>query len=250
MSAGAKDSPRSHILGRLRGALGRAGDAEAQEKARIAAQSRLNLAKPNLIPNRAKLPVPRKVALFVEMATGADATVARVRSNQQVPEAVTGFLKSLNLPMEAAIAPDPSLDAIPWAQEPLLNLKEGKTAGADPVSITGIFRAIAETGTCMLISGEDTPTTLNFLPDTHIIVLWASQVESSMEEAWDALRAVQTAALGEWKMPRTVNFVTGPSRSADIEQTLQLGAHGPRRLHLILIDDMEEDRDTPRPAGR
>ena len=83
----------------------------------------------------------------------------------------------------------------------------------------------------MLLSGPDHPTTLNFLPDTHIVVLRASQVVGPYEDAWARLRAAATA------MPRTVNFVTGPSRTADIEQTIQLGAHGPRRLHIVLIDD-------------
>jgi L-lactate dehydrogenase complex protein LldG len=82
----------------------------------------------------------------------------------------------------------------------------------------------------MLISGEATPTTLNFLPDTHVVVLRAGQVVASYEDGWDLLR--ERGAL-----PRTVNFITGPSRTGDIEQRIELGAHGPRRLHVILVDD-------------
>ncbi|MEZ5579927.1 MAG: LUD domain-containing protein [Candidatus Competibacteraceae bacterium] len=73
----------------------------------------------------------------------------------------------------------------------------------------------------MLLSGPHSPpTTLNFLPDTHIVVLRADRIVGAYEDAWDLLRA---RGLG---MPRTVNFITGPSRSADIEQTVQMGAHG------------------------
>ncbi len=86
----------------------------------------------------------------------------------------------------------------------------------------------------MLTSGADRPTTLNFLPGTHIVVLRKNQVVGAYEEAWAKLRA-SAAARGE-AMPRAVNFVTGPSRTGDIEQKLQLGAHGPIRLHIVLVD--------------
>ena len=85
----------------------------------------------------------------------------------------------------------------------------------------------------MLCSGPAGPTTLNFLPETHVVVLRADQVVGPYEEAWDLLRSARGAA----GLPRTVNFVTGPSRTADIEQTIQMGAHGPRRLCILLVDD-------------
>ena len=100
------------------------------------------------------------------------------------------------------------------------------------VSLTPCLAAVAETGTLMLISGAQTPTTLNFLPDTHIVVVHAGQIVASYEDGWDLLRA-------RGGLPRTVNFVTGPSRTGDIEQRIQLGAHGPRRLHVVLVDDRE-----------
>jgi L-lactate dehydrogenase complex protein LldG len=82
----------------------------------------------------------------------------------------------------------------------------------------------------MLRAGPDHPTTLNFLPDTHIVVLRASRVVGPYEDGWARLREAGA-------MPRAVNFVSGPSRTADIEQTIQLGAHGPRRLHIVLVED-------------
>jgi L-lactate dehydrogenase complex protein LldG len=105
----------------------------------------------------------------------------------------------------------------------------------------------------MLASGSGTPTTLNFLPDTHIVVLHAGQIVASYEDGWDLLRtlASRTPApppqAGEGgspqsgdrvgALPRTVNLITGPSRTGDIEQRIQLGAHGPRRLHIVLVED-------------
>ena len=100
------------------------------------------------------------------------------------------------------------------------------------LSVTGAFAAVAETGTLMLVSGPEHPTTLNFLPDTHIVVLERNAVVGTYEEAWDRLRA----ATGGAPLPRTVNFVTGPSRTGDIEMQIELGAHGPRRLHILLVE--------------
>ena len=101
--------------------------------------------------------------------------------------------------------------------------------------MTGAFAGIAETGTLMLASGPDNPTTLNLLPDNHIVLLQHKKIVGSYEDSWSALRKAQSGRRGKRTMPRTVCFVTGPSRSADIEQTLLLGAHGPRRLHIILL---------------
>ena len=113
----------------------------------------------------------------------------------------------------------------------LLSLAED----ADAVSLTAAFAGIAETGTCMLLSGPESPTGLTLLPETHIVVLRVGQVVGPYEEAWARLRR-RNAGDGAWSMPRTVSLITGPSRSADIEQTMQIGAHGPRRLHIVLVD--------------
>ena len=106
------------------------------------------------------------------------------------------------------------------ASRPLLRLREGRAEATDLVSVQHGFAGIAETGTLMLPSAAERPTTLNLLPDTAVVVLRTSRVVGTYEDAWDLLRAAGA-------MPRNVMLVTGPSRSADIEQTLELGAHGP-----------------------
>jgi L-lactate dehydrogenase complex protein LldG len=151
-----------------------------------------------------------------------------------VPGEVARYLAAENLPAELKMAPDPALDTMPWAERPLLQIRRGKAEPGDAVSLTPCVAAVAETGTLMLTSGEATPTTLNFLPDTHIVVVRTGQVVASYEDGWDLLRAQSADKL--WGLPRTVNFITGPSRTGDIEQRIELGAHGPRRLHVILID--------------
>ena len=164
------------------------------------------------------------------MAEAVQTTVARVATEQDIPAEVARYLAAENLPAELTVAPDASLDAIPWETRPLLQIRRGRAETHDAVSLTPCLAGVAETGTLMLASGPGTPTTLNFLPDTHIVVLHAGQVVASYEDGWDLLR--QRGAL-----PRTVNLITGPSRTGDIEQRIQLGAHGPRRLHIVLVED-------------
>lgn len=220
---------RRQILAGIGAALGRtAGDTE-----RDAVRTRIDARARNLVPARAQRPAAEQVDLFERMAREVAATVVRVPDLDAVPDAVAGYLAGLNLPAELRAAPDPALDAIPWGRRPTLTVSTGVARDGDAVSLTGAFAGIAETGTLMLVSGAEHPTTLNFLPDTHIVVVKAEQMVGGYEDAWDRLRAQEAAFAGG--LPRTVNLVTGPSRTGDIELTIQLGAHGPRRLHIVLV---------------
>ena len=224
---------REQILAGVRKSLGRGrldARAEAELRARVAGHRR------NLIPARAvALDERARVELFVEMAEEVQATVTRVNSPSAVPEVVARYLAKENLPAELVMAPDPSLDDIPWDTWPLLQIRRGRAEAEDRVSLTPCHAAIAETGTLMLISGAPTPTTLNFLPETHIVLVRGDQVVATYEDGWDRLRTAETKG----SLPRAINFVTGPSRTADIEQHIELGAHGPRRLHIVLIEDLQ-----------
>jgi len=219
---------RAEIFAGIRRSLKRGRLDPAHEKA---LRERAEAHRRNLVPARAaSLDHPRRVELFAAMAEEVQATVARVGSPAVVPEEVARYLAAENLPAELVLAPDPSLDAMPWHERPLLRLRRGRAEAGDAVSLTPCYAAVAETGTLMLVSGSATPTTLNFLPDTHIVVVNADQVVATYEDGWDRLRAAGA-------MPRAVNFITGPSRTGDIEQRIELGAHAPRRLHIILVDD-------------
>ena len=227
---------RDQILGSIRRALKRGPLAP---EVAAAYETRLVMHRRNLIPARARTLPPRgQVELFVRMAETANATVARVKRADDVPAEIADYLSRLNLPARLVRAPDPMLDALPWNERPLLETTRGVAEDTDPVGVTACFAAIAETGTLMLHSGAAGPTRNNFLPDTHIVMVRATQVVATYEDGWDRLRAARSRD-GSFAMPRTVNFITGPSRTADIEQKIELGAHGPRRLHIVLIDDGE-----------
>ena len=223
---------RDAILGSIRRSLGR-GPLDAAARAEL--DERLARPAPNLVPARAALAPDERVELFVAMAEAVFATVERVSGPAAVPGAVADYLAGQNLPPALVMAPDPALDAYPWADRPLLAIRRGRAEEADRVSVTGAVMGFAETGTLMMTSGAHHPSTLNFLPETHIVVLPAARIGGAYEEGWAHLRA-EGGREGGGFMPRTVNFVTGPSRTADIEQTIALGAHGPRRLHIVIVD--------------
>lgn len=226
---------RDQILGSIRRALKRGPlDAERAQ----AVDERLAAHRRNLVPARAaSLDPARRVDLFITMAEEVQTTVARVASAEDVPGAIADYLTQRNLPSRLVMTPDPQLDDIPWSARPMLEIRRGRAEDADLVGVTACFAGIAETGTLMLTSGPESPTRNNFLPDTHIVVMRAPQVVASYEEGWTRLRAEKRNADGSVAMPRTVNFITGPSRTGDIEQRIELGAHGPRRLHIVLVDD-------------
>ena len=222
---------REQILAAIRRSLKRGrldAEREADLKARVTAHGR------NLVPQRATVLDHRaRIDLFVALAEEVQATVTRVNSLDEVPKTVARYLADENLPAELLLAPDPFLDRIPWDVRPLLKIRRGRAGAEDAVSLTPCFAAVAETGTLMLVSGAETPTTLNFLPDTHIVVVRGDQIVATYEDGWDRLRV-------RGGLPRAINFITGPSRTGDIEQRIELGAHGPRRLHIVIVDDRWE----------
>jgi L-lactate dehydrogenase complex protein LldG len=230
---------RETMLAAIRRGLRRGplpADQQAMLRGRLASHPR------QLIPARSRLPRPGQVDLFVANVEKEFATLARVPDAASVPASVADYLASQNLPTDIAIAPHPELRAIPWQDRPMLRLREGRAGPQDAVGVTQAFAAIAETGTLMLPSAPERPTTLNLLPDTAIVVLRASRLVGAYEEAWDLLRTERVDPRTGGFMPRNVMLVTGPSRSADIEQTLELGAHGPRRLHVVLVEDDPDAR--------
>jgi L-lactate dehydrogenase complex protein LldG len=219
---------RDTVLSTIRRGLGVTGNETAR---RAAVQERLAAHTRGMIPARGQLPPEERIALFRNMVAAAAGTTTRVSNAADVPKEVAALLRTHNLSAAIRRGDDPRLAALPWAQENTLTITTGASDGSDLVGMSYAFGAIAESGTLMLVSGPDNPTTLNFLPDTHVVVVSAEDVAGDYESLWVRLRE----RYGDSVMPRAVNLITGPSRSADIGQTLILGAHGPRRLHVIVV---------------
>ncbi|MGI9500598.1 MAG: LutC/YkgG family protein [Geminicoccaceae bacterium] len=243
MSASARstDDARRLVMERMRKALGRGQDSDAKE----AVKSRLAAPAPTLVPARADLEAAERIRLFIDQANAVQADVERIGAYVDLPEVVADYLRRHNLPMRLVKALDHRLDRANW-RAGLFEVRDGQPEADDPVGLTTAFAGVAETGTLMLTSDADHPTTLAFLPETSIVVLASDRVARAYE---DALHAFRQAGPG---LPRSINLITGPSRSGDIEQTLQLGAHGPRRLLILLVDEASAEgpiADIEQPAS-
>jgi len=234
-----RDPSRQAILDGIRGSL-RRGPVPADTIAVL--DKRLRHPQATVVPAIARGSRATLVTRFLASAEHAATTTTRIPPGREGP-AVVAFLRAEDLPLTVAVAADPRLDTV--AAEPALTVSRRGGAhdapsGDDRVGVSHALVGLAESGTVLLASGPDNPSTLNMLPDTHVVVVRARDVVGGMEDAWKRLRAISDNA----PLPRTVHLVTGPSRTGDIEQALQLGAHGPRRLHIILIDDDPTAIDT------
>jgi L-lactate dehydrogenase complex protein LldG len=219
-------SARDNVLDRVRKALGKrerdvAGLAVAEATIAAHAQG----------PRPA--PASDRVDRFMQRARDMQSSVERLAERAAIPAAVVRYLDGLRL-APALGAPKsgvgwPEFAALDWAGAGL-DIEARPTTGDDRLGITGVFCAIAETGTMVLLAGADTPTASALLPDTHVAVVPAGRIVDGMEDAFALIRGERGA------LPRAVNLISGPSRTGDIEQTIVLGAHGPFRVHILVID--------------
>lgn len=213
-------SARDNILRRIREANGREAETSEQERddilARLAARGR------GPLPTMDWELLPR----FRERCIAMMSTIDEVSSLAEVPRALASYLKQKNLPTTGACWPE--FAELDWAGAGL-GIEARPSHGDDKLGITGAFCALAENGTLMLLSGENTHATTSLLPENHVAIVAASRILRTMEDGWDLLRREHDG------LPRQVNFVSGPSRTADIEMTLVLGAHGPFRVHVIVV---------------
>ena len=184
-----------------------------------------------IIPARGQKPDRERLELFKVMVEAAKASIAVLDRTADVPAEVAAYLRSRNLPQSIRHGDDERFSLIPWANERTLEVTKGASDGAQLASVSYSFGAVAESGTLVMVSGADNPTTLNFLPDHHLVVVDEKDIAGDYESVWDRIRE----RFGANEMPRAVNWITGPSRSGDIEQTHLLGAHGPRSLHVLVV---------------
>ena len=218
---------REATLERVRRALGKTGDRTA---ARSAADA--------YVAARAQGPRPRidgdLTERFVRRAGHMASTVERVPDVAALPQVVARYLAALDLPPELAAQQStagvcwPEFAGLDWAGAGLA-IEARPTQGGDRLGITGCYCAIAETGTLVVLSDPASPTATTLLPDTHVAVLHANRIVAGMEDAFALIRSERGA------LPRAVNMISGPSRTGDIEQTIVLGAHGPFRVHIVLV---------------
>ena len=214
------DTARAAILAQIRARQGRPAalhDSEAQD-------AEVDIGRHVRGPQPA---ITDLVAGFTAQAQALQTSVARVAGAQGVPSAVAAYLREQSLPFQG-VAWDTLAD-LPWIDAGVaLELRPPRDE--DKLGITGCFCAVAETGSLVLASSPATPSSTHLLPETHIAIVPASRIVAALEDAYALLRA----ELGE--LPRALSTVSGPSRTGDIEQTIVLGAHGPYRVHVVIVD--------------
>lgn len=220
MTIGNSDEARAAILARIRKAQGRSARPSAAEAEAIDTYVRRH--------PRGPLPEIREdlIARFRSRAEAMVCTVEEVACLADAPAAAARYLQSVNASSQGCVWP--RLAALDWAGAGM-RLEARVAKGDDAVGVTGVFAAIAETGTLMVVSGPETPSSVSLVPETHIAIVPVSRIVAHMEDGWDLARG----ELGQ--LPRAVNFISGPSRTADIDQTIVVGAHGPSRVHVILV---------------
>lgn len=219
---------RDRIFAKIRAALEvKAGDTTRQ----AAAETRIAQRSRHLRPARASLPPADLRTQFSDYLTRGHATVIDVASLAGVPSAIAAYLRDHNRPAKVRMGSDARLAALPWHDAPGLDILWGRAWPDDEVSLSYAMAAAAETGTLVLASGPDNPVTLNYLPETHLVLLDATTLVGAYEDAFDIVRQ----RLGPTVMPRTLNLISGPSRTSDIGGKTVMGAHGPRHLAVFIV---------------
>jgi len=216
---------RSDIFARLKGALDAGGTIEAR---RAAATGRI--AAPPRIAPLGRVQNVDLVETFKERAGELGVTIGHVATLADLGPAVSDYLRERNLPQVVRTSPGLAQKNIAWPGT--LTVSSGGTDGDDPVGVALARAGVAETGTVVMASGAHSPTKLNYLPESHIVVLAAQNIVASYEQGLDIVRGPKGDLL-----PRTINWISGPSRTADIEQTILVGVHGPKRIHIVIVDE-------------
>jgi L-lactate dehydrogenase complex protein LldG len=221
---------RAAILGKIRSALN--ADAADLER-RGAAAARLAEAPRHLVPACATRPPQELVAMFKAALAAQGADVMAVARAEQIPAAVAGYLRGHGLPLRIRAGSDPYLAALAWSDTPDVRPDTGPAERSDTAGLSRAVAGVAETGTLVLASGPNNPVTLAFVPDAHMVVVAVGTIVGSYEDAM----ALVAAECGFEALPRTLNLVSGPSRTGDIGGKIVLGAHGPRRLAVIVVGE-------------
>ncbi len=213
-------SGRDQIIGNIRRSLGR--DEPLAEQQVAALQSREAAHRQHARPQVGG----DLVGQLKKQMARVQMTVTELGSEAELGEAVAEYLREHQLPANISIAPE--LQHVDWPEA--LEVHAGAARSEDLSSVTACICAIAETGSIMLSASASSPATLRFMPDNHMVVLCRAQVVSHLEDAWQVMRD-QPGGIS-----RAVHINTGPSRTGDVEQVIEIGAHGPRRMHVFLVD--------------
>jgi L-lactate dehydrogenase complex protein LldG len=193
---------------------------------------RLSMHPRNTVPGRGKKSHAELIELFCTMLTAVQGSVSQVESLQQVPETILSYLEQNKLGQAVCLDEEAELLEIPWNTSSNLEFTHWVAKRSISVGITSCYGAVAETGSLVACSSSNHAITMNFLAETNIVILDARNLVGVYEEIWDRLRT--TSGM---RLPRDLTLISGPSCTGDIEMVLEFGAHGPKRLHVIIVGE-------------
>jgi L-lactate dehydrogenase complex protein LldG len=186
------------------------------------------LAEPLRAPALARTRVSKAdlAALFKSYLSAQGVDLIELDAASDIPAAIARYLSACGLPVRLRSGRNPYFEQLPWASVPALTYKTGPARPDDIAGLSLALAGVAETGTLVLASGPRDPVTLAFVPDAHVVVVSRATIVGSYEDA---------CALIEGPLPRTINLISGPSRTGDIGGRIVMGAHGPRRLAVLIV---------------
>ena len=166
------------------------------------------------------------IARFMRMAKANAATTARVSGMEEVPRAAAEWLRGRGAAPRMVCAGD--LAELDWGGAGIAAECRGAVDG-DEAGATRIVAAAADTGAMLQASDSGHSLTLSLLPPLHLAALRAEDILADMDSVWARMFELHPDI-----PPRAACLISGPSRTADIEQTLVLGAHGPLAVHVVI----------------
>ena len=220
---------RERILSKIKSNLGKEKD-----RAKIdidILEARLKGSMPSLIPKRGIIQQDKLLEKFESSARGVASSVSIIDDLAEIPKEVKYYLTQNNIASKIVVLPNKELDSIDWNKYPTLEVTKKFPDEKDETVFVSSYVAIAETGTIVQLSSSENPITSHFLPDNSIVLVKASRIVAAAEDAFKVMRKEINS------IPRTITLISGPSRTGDIALNIELGAHGPRKVHLLIWND-------------
>lgn len=209
----------------------------ANQKACATAPSTAPIAPPSTRPRAARQSLESD---FTSRLQSCGVIVVHLSTSSDVPAAILRHTESAHLPPLIRHGSDPLIQSLPWNMAPSLHRRMGAASADDQTGVSHALSGIAENGTIVLSSGADNPVTLAFLPELHIVVLEAEKIVATMDDAFALLHGDGNSH----PLPRSINLISGASRTGDIGGRLVMGAHGPRQLVALIIADPRNQNGT------
>lgn len=220
---------RERILNKIKTSLGRSKDRSKLEIDVL--EKRLKRTGKNLIPKRAIIEKNKLLEAFVNSAKDVASSVVVIEDISKIPEEIVDYLKINNIASRIVVLPNEEIDFVNWDKHPTLDVVKKCADEMDETVLVSSYAAIAETGTVVQLSSPENPITSHFLPDNSIVLIKASRILPSAEDVFELLRKENK------DIPRSMTLISGPSRTGDIALNIEMGAHGPRKVHLLILND-------------